>query len=96
MKNQAIVVGLGQFGMSVARTLAERGVEVLAVDVQEDRVRVAASFVAEGTAKPDARVHCSICPDKLRVGAPAMTASKSVAYLAAAFSAPRPPLEQPW
>lgn len=47
MKNQAIVVGLGQFGMSVARTLAERGVEVLAVDVQEDRVRVAASFVAE-------------------------------------------------
>lgn len=47
MKNQAIVVGLGQFGMSVARTLAERGVEVLAVDIQEDRVRVAASFVAE-------------------------------------------------
>ena len=47
MKNQAIVVGLGQFGMAVARTLAERGVEVLAVDVQEDRVRVAASFVAE-------------------------------------------------
>jgi trk system potassium uptake protein TrkA len=33
--------------MSVARTLAERGVEVLAVDIQEDRVRVAASFVAE-------------------------------------------------
>ena len=47
MKNQAIVVGLGQFGMAVARTLAERGVEVLAVDIQEDRVRVAASFVAE-------------------------------------------------
>jgi len=33
--------------MSVARTLAERGVDVLAVDIQEDRVRVAASFVAE-------------------------------------------------
>jgi trk system potassium uptake protein len=47
MKNQAIVVGLGQFGMSVARTLAERGVEVLAVDIQEDRVRVAASFATE-------------------------------------------------
>jgi trk system potassium uptake protein len=47
MNHQAIVVGLGQFGMSVARTLAERGVEVLAVDIQEDRVRVAASFVAE-------------------------------------------------
>jgi trk system potassium uptake protein TrkA len=47
MQNQAIVVGLGQFGMSVARTLAERGVEVLAVDIQEERVRVAAGFVAE-------------------------------------------------
>jgi len=47
MNHQAIVVGLGQFGMSVARALAERGVEVLAVDIQEDRVRVAASFVAE-------------------------------------------------
>lgn len=47
MKNQAIVVGLGQFGMSIAQTLAERGVEVLAVDIQEDRVRVAANLVAE-------------------------------------------------
>ena len=47
MQNQAIVVGLGQFGMSVARTLAERGVEVLAVDIQEERVRVAAGSVAE-------------------------------------------------
>jgi trk system potassium uptake protein TrkA len=47
MQNQAIIVGLGQFGMSVALTLAERGVEVLAVDIQEDRVRVAANFVAE-------------------------------------------------
>jgi trk system potassium uptake protein TrkA len=47
MKNQAIVVGLGQFGMSVARTLAERSVEVLAVDIQQERVRVAANFVAE-------------------------------------------------
>ena len=42
MQNQAIIVGLGQFGMSVALTLADRGVEVLAVDVREDRVRVAA------------------------------------------------------
>jgi trk system potassium uptake protein TrkA len=47
MKKQAVVVGLGQFGMSVARTLAERGVEVLAVDIREERVRVAASFAAE-------------------------------------------------
>lgn len=47
MKKQAIVIGLGQFGMSVAHALSERGVEVLAVDRREDRVRVASGFVAE-------------------------------------------------
>jgi trk system potassium uptake protein TrkA len=47
MQQQAIVIGLGQFGMSVARALSERRVEVLAVDTREDRVRTASSFVAE-------------------------------------------------
>lgn len=47
MKKQAIIIGLGQFGMSVARALSERGVEVLAVDSQEERVRTASSFTAE-------------------------------------------------
>jgi len=47
MKKQAIVIGLGQFGMALARTLTERGVEVLAVDTSEERVRLAASFVTE-------------------------------------------------
>lgn len=47
MQKQAIVVGLGQFGMSVARALAERGVEVLAIDTREERVRAAAPYVAE-------------------------------------------------
>lgn len=47
MKKQAIVIGLGQFGMSVARALSERGVDVLAVDIAEERVRVAAGFAAE-------------------------------------------------
>lgn len=47
MQRQAIIIGLGQFGMSVARALADRGVEVLAVDVREERVRAAAPFVAE-------------------------------------------------
>ncbi|MGD8826438.1 MAG: NAD-binding protein [Myxococcales bacterium] len=47
MKRQALVIGLGQFGMSVCRALAARQVEVLAVDVSEDRVRTAASFVTE-------------------------------------------------
>lgn len=47
MQRQAIIIGLGQFGMSVARALSERGVEVLAIDNREERVRAAAAFVAE-------------------------------------------------
>lgn len=47
MKRQALVIGLGQFGMSVCRALAARQVEVLAVDVSDDRVRTAAAFVTE-------------------------------------------------
>lgn len=47
MKRQAIVIGLGQFGMSLARSLAQKEVEVLAVDRNDDLVRAAAAFVAE-------------------------------------------------
>ncbi|MCA8943247.1 MAG: TrkA family potassium uptake protein [Planctomycetes bacterium] len=46
-KQQAIVIGLGQFGTAVARTLAERGVEVLAIDSAEDRVQAISTQVAE-------------------------------------------------
>ncbi len=47
IQRQAIIIGLGQFGMSVARALSERGVEVLAIDTREERVRAAATFVTE-------------------------------------------------
>ncbi|MEZ4449822.1 MAG: TrkA family potassium uptake protein [Nannocystaceae bacterium] len=47
IQRQAIIIGLGQFGMSVAQALAARGVEVLAVDVREERVRAASPHVAE-------------------------------------------------
>jgi trk system potassium uptake protein TrkA len=47
MIKQAIVIGLGQFGMAVAQVLSERGMEVLAVDLVESRVRAAAEFAAE-------------------------------------------------
>ena len=47
MAKQAIIIGLGQFGMSVARALTERGMEVLAVDKQEDKIRTAAAFVTQ-------------------------------------------------
>jgi trk system potassium uptake protein TrkA len=47
MQQQAIVIGLGQFGMSLSRALTDRGVEVLAVDIREERVRAASTFAAE-------------------------------------------------
>lgn len=47
---QVIVIGLGQFGMALARALSERGVEVFAIDRREENVRIAASFSAEAVA----------------------------------------------
>ncbi len=47
MTKQALVIGLGRFGMSLARSLSERGVEVLAVDADPKRVEDAADVVAE-------------------------------------------------
>lgn len=47
MSRQGIVIGLGQFGLALATSLTRKGVEVLAVDSREDRVRVAAPLVAE-------------------------------------------------
>ncbi|WP_242926780.1 potassium channel family protein [Pontibacter vulgaris] len=38
VKYKFAVIGLGVFGNSIARTLAERGAEVLAMDVDEDHV----------------------------------------------------------
>ncbi len=35
---QFVVIGLGRFGTSVAKTLMEDGNEVLAIDIEEDRV----------------------------------------------------------
>lgn len=49
-KRQALVIGLGQFGMSLARALSERGVEVLAVDSHLEAVQTAAAFCAEAIA----------------------------------------------
>ena len=47
MPEQILIIGLGQFGMSLARTLSEKGAEVLAVDVKSALVEEAATFVAE-------------------------------------------------
>ncbi len=46
-KKQALVIGLGQFGMAMARTLDEVGVEVIAVDIEAGPVHQAASFAEQ-------------------------------------------------
>ena len=42
---QYAVIGLGRFGSSVARTLAEKGKEVLCVDTDEEKVQDISEFV---------------------------------------------------
>ncbi len=50
MAQQIMIIGLGQFGTSLARTLFERGAEVLAVDIQQSRVDAVADFVTHAVA----------------------------------------------
>ena len=47
MSQQILIIGLGQFGMSLARTLSEKGAEVLAGDKRKNLVEEAAAFVTE-------------------------------------------------
>lgn len=47
MVQQIIVIGMGQFGMALARALAKKGVEVLAVDSNKALVEDAAAFATE-------------------------------------------------
>lgn len=44
MRRQALVIGLGQFGMALARSLVNKGFEVLAVDIDGDRIARARAF----------------------------------------------------
>jgi trk system potassium uptake protein len=50
MPQQILIIGLGQFGMSLARTLSEKGAEVLAVDNKRNLVEEASGFVTEAVA----------------------------------------------
>ena len=47
MKKEFAVIGLGRFGGSICRTLAQEGMEVLAIDMNEDRVNEFASIVSQ-------------------------------------------------
>jgi trk system potassium uptake protein TrkA len=66
MRKQALIIGLGQFGMSLARSLTERGVEVMAVDVKESLVQAAATFTAEAVCfdAMDADALAQAAPDR--------------------------------
>ena len=44
-KKQFAVLGLGRFGMSLAKTLSENGFDVLAVDKNSENVQIASEFV---------------------------------------------------
>ncbi len=50
MTNRFAVIGLGQFGESIARTLADRGAEVLAIDIDLDKVEALKDDVAYAVA----------------------------------------------
>ncbi len=45
MKKQYAVIGLGRFGYSIAKTLAQYNCEVIAIDKDEDRVKKMSEFV---------------------------------------------------
>ena len=47
MKEQILIIGLGQFGMSLARTLTEKGFQVIAVDIDQKLVNEAANFATD-------------------------------------------------
>ncbi|WP_394246089.1 potassium channel family protein [Vibrio profundi] len=44
---QFAVIGLGRFGLSVCKELLDSGAQVLAVDINEERVKEAAGFVSQ-------------------------------------------------
>jgi trk system potassium uptake protein TrkA len=47
MKEQILIIGLGQFGMSLARTLCEKGFQVIAVDIDQKLVNEASNFATD-------------------------------------------------
>lgn len=47
MAQQIMIIGMGQFGMSLAKALVKKGVEVLAVDSDKNLVEEAATFATE-------------------------------------------------
>ena len=47
MKEQILIIGLGQFGMALTKTLYEKGYEVIAVDIDQKLVNEASNFATD-------------------------------------------------
>jgi trk system potassium uptake protein TrkA len=47
MRKQIMVIGLGQFGMGLIKTLAKKNAEVIALDVDQKKVQVASAYAAQ-------------------------------------------------
>ena len=47
MSIQILIIGLGQFGMSLARTLTDKGVEVIGADIDKELVDEASAFLED-------------------------------------------------
>ena len=50
MKKQFIVIGLGRFGNSVAKTLVDANADVLAIDIDEEKVNDVSEFATHAVA----------------------------------------------
>lgn len=64
MSTQVLIIGLGQFGMSLARTLSEKGAEVIATDSDKELVEEAASFLDDAICldATDETAMARLCP----------------------------------
>ena len=47
MKEQILIIGLGQFGMALTKTLYEKGYEVIAVDIDKKLVNEASNYATD-------------------------------------------------
>ena len=47
MKEQILIIGLGQFGMALTKTLFEKGYEVIAVDIDKKLVNEASNYATD-------------------------------------------------
>jgi len=45
MALQVLIIGLGQFGMSLAKTHAQKGAEIVGVDIDKEAVNIASAFI---------------------------------------------------